>query len=198
MKTTIKNSLVVIAMLGTITGYANLKPSNDVLNDNIKKTIINLDNVKEGQRLLIKSATGTILYRESIEKTGLYKKAFDLTALPNGDYFFELDKDQEITIIPFVVKASEVIFDKEGEVSIFKPSIRVKDNYLMVNKLSQNEAPAKIEIFYDSGKYELIHSEEVSETQIIQKTFELLKNVKGNYKVVFKTEGRVFVNYFKV
>lgn len=185
-------------MLGTITGYANLKPSNDVLNDNIKKTIINLDNVKEGQRLLIKSATGTILYRESIEKTGLYKKAFDLTALPNGDYFFELDKDQEITIIPFVVKASEVIFDKEGEVSIFKPSIRVKDNYLMVNKLSQNEAPAKIEIFYDSGKYELIHSEEVSETQIIQKTFELLKNVKGNYKVVFKTEGRVFVNYFKV
>lgn len=197
MKTTIKNSLVVIAMLGAITGYANLKPV-DALNEDIKKTIINLNNVKEGQRLLIKSTTGTILYRESIQKTGLYKKAFDLTALPNGAYFFELEKDTEITIIPFIVKASEVIFNKEEKVSIFKPIFRVKENMLFVNKLSLDMKPMKIEIFYDSGDFELIHSEEISNTQKIERVYNLLKHVKGNYKIVCKTEGRVFVNYFKV
>jgi hypothetical protein len=193
MKTTIKNSLVVMAMLGAITGYANFKPT-DVLNE----TIIKLDNVKEGQRLLIKSKTGTILYRESIRKTGLYKKEFDLTALPNGDYFFELDKDLEITIIPFNVKDAQVIFKKEEEKSIFKPVIRTEDNILFVGKLSLNKEPMKIEIFYDSGDYELIHTEEVSGTQNIEKVFNLLKNIKGKYKVVCTTEGREFINYFKV
>ncbi len=197
MKTTIKNSIVVMAMLGAITGYANLKPS-DVLNETIKKTIIKLDNVKEGQRLLIKSSTGTIVYRESIQKTGLYKKEFDLTSLPNGDYFFELDKDFEITIIPFIVKDAQVIFKKEEEKSIFKPAIRTENNILFVGKLSLNMEPMKIEIFFDSGDYELIHTEEVSGTQNIEKVFNLLKNIKGKYKIVCTTEGRVFINYFKV
>ena len=157
MKTTIKNSVVVMAMLGAITGYANLRPS-DVLNETIEKTIIKLDNVKEGQRLLIKSKTGTIVYRESIQKTGLYKKEFDLTSLPNGDYFFELDKDFEITIIPFNVKDAQVIFKKEEEKTIFKPVIRTENNILFVGKLALNMEPMKIEIFFDSGDYELIDS----------------------------------------
>ena len=186
-----------MAMLGAITGYANLRPS-DVLNETIEKTIIKLDNVKEGQRLLIKSKTGTIVYRESIQKTGQYKKEFDLTSLPNGDYFFELDKDFEITIIPFNVKDAQVIFKKEEEKAIFKPVIRTENNILFVGKLSLNMEPMKIEIFFDSGDYELIHTENVSETQNIEKVFNLLKTIKGKYKVVCTTEGRVFINYFKV
>ena len=198
MKTTIKNSLVVMAMLGAITGYANLKPSSDVLIDPIKKTIIKLDHVKEGQLLLIKSKTGTILYRESIQKTGLYKKEFDLTTLPDGEYFFELDKDLEITIIPFNVKNSQVVFNKKEKKSIFKPVIRTESNMLFLNKLCLNKEPMEIKVYFDSGKYELIYSEDITGIQKIEKAYRLLENVKGNYKVVCKTEGREFINYFKV
>jgi len=174
MKTTIKNSLVIIAMLGTITSYANLMPSS-LLNEGIKKTILNLENVREGQQLLIKSEEGIIVYRESIQKTGLYKKEFDLTSLPNGNYYFEIDKDFEIKII-----------------------FKVNNNIVSVSKLSLGLEPVEIKIYFNSGDFELIHSEIITDSQSIQRTFNLLKNVKGDYKIECKTEGRVFVKYFKV
>jgi len=197
MKTTIKNSLVIIAMLGTITSYANLMPSS-LLNEGIKKTILNLENVREGQQLLIKSEEGIIVYRESIQKTGLYKKEFDLTSLPNGNYYFEIDKDFEIKIIPFTVQATEVVFKKDEENSIFKPVFKVNNNIVSVSKLSLGLEPVEIKIYFNSGDFELIHSEIITDSQSIQRTFNLLKNVKGDYKIECKTEGRVFVKYFKV
>lgn len=120
MKKTLKHTLVVMAMLGTITGYANLTPSVP-LHDNVKTTIIRLDNVKVGQRLMIKSITGTILYKESINKTGDYNKEFDLTSLPDGHYFFELEKDVEFRIIPFMVSNTAVTFSKKNEFRLLKP-----------------------------------------------------------------------------
>ncbi|MBT8305284.1 MAG: hypothetical protein KJP09_12490 [Bacteroidia bacterium] len=197
MKTSIKNKLVLVAMLGTITSYANLMPAPSSSED-IKPIMLTLDNVREGQRLLIKSDNGTILYRESISKTGFYKKEFDLTSLPNGNYFFEFDKDYEIKIIPFEVKGAQVTFNKDESKSIFKPVVNTKDNVVTIDKLALNNEPMEIEIFFDSGAYELIHSEEVSGVQTIQKAYKLLENVTGNYKIVCKTEGRVFVTYFKV
>jgi len=197
MKSSIKNKLVLVAMLGTITSYANLMPTPS-LNEDIKPITLSLDNVREGQRLIIKSDNGTILYRESISKTGSYEKEFDLTSLPNGNYFFEVDKDYEIKVIPFSVKESQVSFNKEMSRSIFKPVVITKDNIVTIGKLALNNETLEIELFYDSGAYELIHSEEVSGIQNIQKVYKLLENVTGNYKIVCKTQGRVFVTYFKV
>lgn len=200
MKKTIKNTLVVLAMLGAITSYANLAPSLP-FNENVTTTLITLDNVREGQRLLIKSKNGTILYKESISKTGAYKKEFDLTSLPNGNYFFELEKDVEIQIIPFSVSFNTVEFSKEKEVKIFKPVIRSKDNKLLVSKLSLILQPLSVEIFYDASSgsgFEKIYSEKIENTKVIERIYSLDKEKPGTYKIVTKSDGRVYTQIFTI
>jgi hypothetical protein len=194
MKKTIRHSLAVMAMLGVITSYANFTPTFP-LNKNVKTTILNLDNVKQGQRLLIKSKNGIILYKESINETGDYRKEFDLTSLPNGNYFFELEKDMEIQIIPFSVSSRTVAFSKENEVRIFKPVVRAENNKVFVSKLSLEQRPMTLEIFYDNPEgsgYESIYSDKIENTKIIERIYALDKTKTGNYKIVTKVDGRVY------
>lgn len=198
MKKTIKNTLVVAAMLGAITGYANLTPDS-TSNENVKTTILILDNVKLGQRLLIKSKNGTIIYKESIGETGDYRKAFDLTSLPNGSYFFELDKDVEIQIIPFSVSFNNVEFLKNEEFKIFKPIVRIENNKLFVSKLSLDLQPMTIDIYYDgTNGLEKIYSEKFESTKIIERIYSLDKNSAGSYKIITKTDGREYSQTFTI
>ncbi|MFT5215059.1 MAG: hypothetical protein ACI83H_000166 [Glaciecola sp.] len=195
MKKAFKNSLIVIAMLGSITSYANLIPSS--YRKDVENTSLSLEHVKKGERLIIKSESGTIIYRESIKESGSYHKEFDLTSLPSGSYYFELDKDVEIQIIPFEVNDTKVTFKKEEANSIFKPIITTDENVVSLNKLSLNFEPLQVKIFFDSGDHELIYSEEIINKKNIQRVYRLLKNVNGKYKVVCNTQGRTFVTYFE-
>ncbi|PTM11271.1 MAG: hypothetical protein DA407_01895 [Bacteroidetes bacterium] len=195
MKKVFKNSLIVIAMLGSITSYANLIPTSP--KKGIENTSLAFDHVKKGERLIIKSKSGTIIYKEFIKESGSYHKEFDLTSLPNGSYYFELDKDVEIQVIPFIVNDSEVTFKKDEANTIFKPIITTNENLVLLNKLSLNSEPLEVKIFFGSGDYEMILSEEIIKENNIQRVYRLLRNVNGKYKVVCKTEGRTFVTYFE-
>jgi hypothetical protein len=200
MKKTIRHSLAVMAMLGVITSYANFTPTFP-LNKNVKTTILKLDNVKQGQRLLIKSKNGTILYNESINETGVYRKEFDLTSLPNGNYFFELEKDVEIQIIPFTVSSSTVEFSKENTVTIFKPIVRTIGSKLLVSKLSLDLQPLTLEIYFEdpiSSNYERIYSEKIENTKVLEKIYALDQNKPGTYKIITKAEGRVYSQIFTI
>ena len=198
MKKTIKNTLVVAAMLGAITGYANLTPAS-IVSKNINTTMLKLDNVKVGQRLLIKSKNGTIIYKESIGETGAYTKEFDLTSLPDGNYFFELEKDMVIQIIPFKVISSEVEFSKKEEVKIFKPVVRTKNNLLYVSKLSLDLKPMTIEIYYDgTNGSEKIYTEKFENTKIIERVYSIDQENPGSYKIITKTDGRIYSETFSI
>ncbi len=198
MKNLIKRSIVMVVLLTTLLGNANEISSLRNLN-NEKTTMLTLLNVKEGNQLFIKDVFGLILYKESIKDSGEFVKGFDLTSLPDGAYYFELDKDLEITVIPFEVKMSIVEFNKEMETTIYKPYITIKENRVLVSKLSLDKQPLEVKIYYDynSGSYDLIHSDKVENTMNIQKVYRLSKNEKGNYKLVLKTEGHTFIEYLK-
>ena len=198
MKNLIKNSLVLVALFATLLGNANssLKNSKDDT-----RTTLTLKDVKRGNELYVKDAYGIILYKEMIQNSGSYVKGFDLTTLPNGEYYFELDKDLEIKSIPFTVKSGVVNFKEDKETIVFKPYIRSKANKVYVSKLSLNKQPLKIEIYYNENTnsgFDLIHSETIANTQTIKKVYNLNINEKGNYKIVTKTEGRTFIDYVKL
>ena len=196
MKNLIKNSLVMVVLFTTLLGNANssLKNSKDDT-----KTTLTLKDVKRGNKLSIKDAFGIVLYKEMIENSGNYIKGFDLTKLPDGAYFFELDKGLEIKTIPFKVEATIVKFEKEMETVIYKPFVRSEENLVYVSKLSLNKQPLKIEVYFnniDSHGFELIHSETLENSQNIRRVYNL--NEKGNYKIVTKTEGRTFIDYVQL
>jgi len=199
MKKEFKSSALMViiftVMLGSVNA-SNLIPFNKEL----KKTTLTLNNVKKGQKLLIKDSNGLILYKELIKDSGAYYKGFDLTSLPNGNYYFELNKDVEIKIIPFNVTSNNVVFNKEKEVSIFKPIVSAKDNKVFVSKLSLGLKPLEVKIFQESSSNSdyLLFSETIENTKIIERIYSLPKTEKVRYRLVFTTEGREFVEYINI
>lgn len=194
MKNVIKmtnKGILMVALLVTITGFA--KNSDELIKRNTKKTSLVIDNVKSGNQLTIKDSHGIILYKELIEINGLYKKGFDLTELPNGEYIFELEKDLEIKTIPFTVEFNTVLFNKGDGVTHFKPFVKEKGKFVYVTKLNPNFSDLTINIYaLYGGESKLRHSEKIKNTKIIQKVFEL---EKGNYKITINSDNKEYTTF---
>jgi len=195
MKRLVKTSLVIVVMFATMLSNANEFP---LLTKERTKIIKNItfENVKQGSLLIIKDSNEMILYKELIEKSGAYSKGFDLTALPNGNYYFELDKQVEIKVIPFTVKASIVEFKKDEEYKIFKPTVYVRGHYVHVSRLSTVQKPIEIKVYNEDGN--LVFSEKFEEDKSLKRLYNFSKVKEGNFTIVFKSEGRFFKNSIKI
>ncbi|KAA5827342.1 hypothetical protein FPF71_00410 [Algibacter amylolyticus] len=200
MKNTIKNSkkgILMVTLFATLLSFANEAKLINIKNE-AKKTSLTLNNVKQGNLLSVKDAFGITLYKEIIQETGSYTKGFDLTVLPNGDYLFELNKDLEIKTIPFTVKSSIVSFNKDKETTVFKPTVRVEGDLVFVSKLTLEGNPLNIKVYYTekgSNNSDLIFSEDIENTKIIERTFKLENQELGSFKIVILSEGNEFIKY---
>lgn len=194
MKNLIKNTkkgILMVAMMSTIIGFAD--ESKLIVGKDSKKTALLLKDVKQGNLISIKDESGITLYKESVETTGIYKKGFDLRLLPDGNYFFEIDKDLETNTIPFTVQASKVLFDKKDESTIFKPYTRLKDGLVYVTKLSLNSEAIKISVYEErQNSYELVYTETDENVISFEK---ILKLENGNYKIVINTNNKVYTEF---
>ncbi|MEP3837306.1 MAG: hypothetical protein ABJM36_06640 [Algibacter sp.] len=201
MKNTIKNSkkgILMVTMFATLLSFANDVSLFNIKNE-AKRTSLTLLNVKQGNLLSVKDVNGIVLYKELIQESGNYTKGFDLTALPDGNYIFELDKDMEIRTIPFTVSSNMVLFDKESETTIYKPMFVVKENLLLLTKLALNEAPLNIKIYFlGHGGEKLMYSENIENTKSIQKAYKLEGLKYGSYKIICTSDGRVFTKEINI
>ena len=195
MKRLVKTSLVIVVMFATMVSYANEFPLLTKERTKIVKNIT-FENVKQGSILIIKDSNEMILYKELIEKSGAYSKGFDLTALPNGNYYFELDKQVEIKVIPFTVKASLVEFKKDEEYKIFKPIVYVRGHYVHVSRMSTVQNPIEIKVYNEDNN--LVLSEEFEEDKSLKRLYNFSKVKEGNYNIILKSEGRTFKNSIKI
>ena len=187
-----KKGILMVTLFATMLSFANEASFYTIKND-AKKTALTLTNVKQGDLLSIKDENGIVLYKEQIQKTGVYVKGFDLTLLPDGEYVFELDKDLEIKTIPFTVKTSKVLVNRALEATTFKPYVKQKDNLLFISKLSPNMEAVKISIYADNNsEFELLHSEKVSGTKAVERVYKL---EKGNYKITINSNNKEFTTF---
>ncbi|MDG1730100.1 MAG: hypothetical protein P8K68_00020 [Algibacter sp.] len=186
-----KKGILILALLATVSGFAN--DGNMLSKRDSKKVALVLEHVKEGNLLYIKDSYDLVLYKETIEDNGLYKKGFNLTELPDGHYFFELEKYLEVNKIPFSVESNNVIFKKEDEATYFKPYIKQKGNLVLVTKLAPMLDKTLIEIFaiYDN-EVKLRYSEKIENEKVIEKAFKL---EKGNYKIVINSNNKEYTTF---
>ena len=196
MKKLTRKGLIIIAVLVSSLGYANDR-REPLKEKEPKVTNLNLAKVKQGSMLFIKDQQGLILYKEAIANSGSYSKGFDLTSLPNGDYFFELDTEMEIVVIPFEVKASEVEFRKEEKATIFKPMVSVKDNMVYMSRTSFDAAPMDCRIYYADNS-DLVIAEKFEDEKVIQRVYDFSKAKKGDYLFVFRSNGRKYIKSVKI
>jgi len=189
---TIKKGFLTLTILVTSLSFANDNSSISIKND-ADKTSLTLKDVKPGNVLSIKDENGITLYKEFIKTTGDYTKGFDLTELPNGAYTFELNKDVEISSIPFTVAPEGVNINTEDEKVCFKPMTRVEGNLLYVTRLSLDASPLTIDIYDGSNSSsEPIHSETIKNSKVIERVYELKNLEYGNFEIVYHTDGRIF------
>jgi len=195
MKKVLKTSLLVVVMFSTIISYSN--EFSTTTNDK-KENITNLTfkNVKQGSVVQIKDQNGLLLYKELIEKSGNYSKGFDLTKLPNGDYYFELDKELEIRVIPFQVKFNIVTFAKNEEQVINKPFVRINGNNVFVTKLTLEQKPLKIKIYNQDSN--LVFEETLDESQVLKRKYDFSIAERGAYRMVLLTDGRKYSKGFDI
>ena len=192
----LKKSILMVALTTASLGYANGTTPLKLKRD-LNKTSLVLKHVNVGELVSIKDNSGHTLYEEIIKNSGTYTKGFDLTALPDGNYFFELDGNAEIKTIPFLVKSNEIIFENTKESSVSKPVIELEDNLLLISKSSNNLETMKIDLYYegDSGAYDLINSETIKDYKVIKRMYRLSNYKKGNYKVVYHTADKEFTKH---
>ena len=191
----ITKGFLMVTMFATTLSFANEDSFITIKND-ADKTALTLTDVKQGNLLSIKDENGITLYKEYIQKTGSYTKGFDLTELPNGEYVFEINKDVEISTMPFTVSKTGVTFNEEDEKVFFKPVTRVVGDLLYVTKLSLDEAPLQIDIYFEENSayrsYEPIYSEVIENSKVIERVYKLSDYNHGNFEIVCQTEGRIY------
>lgn len=196
MKKLTKKSVLVLGLFVSMFTFAHGEV-NPIKEKEPKVTSMSFKKVEQGSKLSIKDGDGIVLYKESIVKTGDYSKGFDLTTLPNGDYYFELDSELKIVIIPFNVVSNQVVFKKEEKSTIFKPYLRVKDDMVFVSRVSYEESPMEFNIYY-AENYDFVLSEKVEDQAHLRKIYDFSEAKKGSYLFVFKSNGRKFTKTIKI
>ena len=190
MKATIRKSVFVALMLGTLTAYAT-----GVVERNRMEGEITLNNVKKGQHWFIKNSAGKIIHEEEIKSNGSFNQDFDFTSLKNGLYTLEVNKSFQIDVTPFTIISDEVIFHKKAEKVIFKPVIRTEENKILITKLHFEATDLKIVIYYGD---EIIYKDTVVGNNLLKRVYALQKDKKGGYKVILKANDREYVKEFSL
>jgi hypothetical protein len=191
MKIIKRKVLIIVFMLGTFINYANHSNFENELD--ASKVKVEFNNVKKGHQLSIKDEKGVTLHSENIKKQGKLVKTFDFSELEEGNYTLELDKDFEIVIQSVTIKNNKVTFNEEADKIIFKPFIRNEENRLMITRNNFDGKPLEIDIYYND---EIIYSETATSDVILNRVYRLNKEIKGDYLVIVRNNGRNYVNRF--
>lgn len=189
MKKVINRSLVFIAIFASTIAYSNEININE---DVTKGTKVTFENIDKGSILYIKDMHDLILFEEKIKKIGTYSRAFDLTNLPDAEYYFEIHNSEEIKIIPFSIKKSAPNFVNGTEYSIAKPEVRIVENLVHISKTSLEKQDLDVKVYFEGS--DLAFEESLKEVQKLNRTYDFSSSIKGNYIIVLTTEGRTFVN----
>ena len=188
---TLKLITTVVLMLTIANGYSMHIKENPTK----EKTILVFSDVKKGHELMVKTIDGQVVHRETIERNGKYAKQFDLSALNDGLYFIELNKDFEIVVKPFKIVSNKVSFIKDLEKSIFKPVVRIENNKLMISQLAFNEKPLSVELYYEGR---LVYQEKLEAKSIIEQVYQLAENRMGEYALRLNSGDRIFTENFSL
>ena len=196
MKNLRKSCLIILMSFFSLSGFS-MNHQNEMNDKESKITEVTLANVKQGSQLRIKDVMGIVHYKESIVKDGDYSKGFDLTSLPDGEYFFELESEMEIVIIPFRVQSNQVAFNKKDKSTIFKPVVRLKGSLVYVSRVSFAAEPIEYKVYFAENS-DLVLTEKFENDSHVKKVYDFSGAQKGDYVFVFLSNGRKYTRTIKI
>lgn len=195
MKNLSKKLIIVALIASSFISFGNPKEDANntisVVNDTKLKVVYN--DVKKGHTLRLRTEDGEKIYSEAITIDGQLVKVLDLSALENGTYKIELEKDFSILVNTIKIENNTIIFSEDNDSVIFKPLVRNDNNLLLISKIAFDSKPLQVNIYY---KDEMIYSETITNDGIIKKAYRLQKETKGAYRVVLYNNNRSYIHDF--
>ncbi len=183
MKKQVLNYVMVLVLgLSTSLSFADpMIPSTGI-------ATFEFNDVEAGELLTIQSFDNEILYSEYIDKSGYYRKSYDLSLLQNGEYLIVLEKTELLESRSFTIKNGKVISVSDKTI-VYRPTAHLIKNKLYVSQYTSMESKLEIELYF---KGNLIHNATAQGKGAIGKIFQLDLTEKGDYVVVMKSNNKVF------
>lgn len=195
MKKVIKTSALMLSLVIATHTYSNVADSI-IIKNTTESSILKIERLEAGSTLKIKDEAGITLHKEKISNSGFYSKSFDLGNLPDATYYFELDNENEIIIVPVIVKNQKTTYLKNEEQIIAKPTIKVEDRIVYVLQNSSENQKMDISIYYEGN--ELAYKDSVKDAMNFKKGYDFSGSLRGDYTIVVNTMGRSFSNQVSI
>lgn len=191
MKTMKKVMLtIMMVMISTLVIANDNEPTVKVENVRAKSIAViayDLGGVKTDIQL--RSATGKVLYTETVKSGQNFGKKLELSAIPNGEYTLEVENAESYTAIPVVLNTDSARAKVADKVTIVKPQVNVIGDKMNVFVDEKQNEEVWVSI-YDVDANRLVFKKITNDKGV---RFDLSKLDAGNYTVHMSTRGKKFV-----
>ncbi|MBC5864624.1 DUF3244 domain-containing protein [Flavobacterium turcicum] len=141
--------------------------------------------------LSIFDSNDALIFQEKVTNQDEINRSYDLTALPDGEYFLKAESDRKIATYKIEVKGRVAKLGNTAISTVYKPVVVNKNGMVTVNVLNAEQKTVKITV-YGVDQAEL-YTQEIGSNQYVGKVFDL-KNVQpGKYTFEIKNNGKTFV-----
>ena len=193
MKNLIKKSvLMAMLMIALVSNASEKSLSLKIISHESKVVELILNNHDGSSEVFIKDKKGFQLYKVLIKDKEFLKK-FDLSELPDGEYYFEINSQTKIVTKPFSVASNTLEFSKET--IVFKPIVRFKNDIIYLSKFTLHNETLDV-FLYDDNQH-LLYSEKLFGQNNLNRKLNLSNLDSGSYSLVLKSEGKLYNEVFK-
>jgi len=128
----------------------------------------------------IEDQNGDIIYADNFTEVDKYAKRFDLSPLPQGDYFLKVENTMREVVYSIRVNQNDVSIVDEKE--NLKPVYRKEDGKVYLSLLNLDKENVKVSVVDSSRR--VLFTESFEEESIVEKTFNFQDALEGDYTLV--------------
>lgn len=178
-----------VAFANTLMASGNLKVNIVPLTSEKAVVAISNNTASNFQISIANSNDEVIYYKETAADSKDFRKVFDFSNLPSGDYTLTATIDGATTEREFKVEKNKIAVGKEK--TALEPFFTFNEGVLAVSYLNFSEENLLLNFYDNNG---LVYSKELGDKFAVTKGYDLSKLASGTYTVVLSTDSRSY-NY---
>lgn len=161
-----------------------------------KKFTLSIEGLKDNAEIILTDESGQILLSQETNGQPAFAKVFNLSQLPEGEYFLTVSTSLTETVQPLTLNETGVLFDSGKKREFFKPVIRVAEGYVDVSLFNGRIGDVSVRIF--DHKNEMVFQEKLDNVLVVEKRYRLSQLPWGNYSIEVATPSKTYYKAFDV
>jgi len=194
MRNLVKTSLVVLAVIGSISAKGAKSFDVNIVQKQVVK--VYLTEVAQNEHLVIKDFVGNAIYAKTLKAAPFFEKSFNLRNLIKGIYFIEVESEGKIMITPILKNDHEITMIDRAKKTILKPQFKTIANESFSFSMSNSsEQEVGIKLFDDLGN--VLVEEKVMDV-VVARNYNLSQLSVGRYVLILAIGSKTFNKEFYI